>query len=274
MDAFMAMRRRTPRALRPGAEPLDRRDLPAAAVFAGGVLTVVGTEDADLIQVRQASGSLFVLNTPIVSGSRVLPSVPAASVRQVVVHGLGGNDVLDLNSGSGPAQQPLRVPTRADGGEGNDSVLGGFGRDTLLGGPGDDVLNGLAGADDLLGGERTDLLAGGDGNDRLDGGAGGDALFGENGNDTIQGGDGDDTLLGGPGNDQLRDNPGDDALYGAAGNDTLASGLGNDSLWGGAGRDVLNGGPGTNLVDQDGTPPGARPAAIGPAIPPPRRARR
>ena len=54
-----------------------------------------------------------------------------------------------------------------------------------------------------------------------------------------------------------------------------AAGAGDDSLWGGAGRDVLHAGPGTNLVDDDGVPPGtARIARTGLAIPPPRKARR
>jgi Ca2+-binding RTX toxin-like protein len=248
------MRGRRPRALRPGAERLDTRVLPAAAVLSGGVLNVVGTNDPDLIQIRQAGGAIYIVGTPIVSGSRVFSSIPASAVRQISIQGLGGNDLIDLNSGGVPGQQPLRVRAWVDAGDGNDSVLGGAGNDTLFGGGGDDIVLGLGGNDQIHGGEGNDLLSGGAGNDNLNGGNGNDALFGDNGNDSLNGGDGHDSLLGGAGNDLLRDMLGNNALSGDPGNDTLIAGNGNDSLWGGPGRDVLAPGGGTNVVTQDGTP--------------------
>ncbi len=248
------MRRRRPRALRPGAETLDYRVLPAAAMLSGGVLNVVGTGGADLIQIRQAAGAIHILGTPIISGARVFSQIPVSAVRQISIHGLGGDDLIDLNSGAVPGQQLLRVRAWVDAGDGNDIVLGGAGNDTLLGGAGNDIIMGLVGNDVLGGGDGGDLISGGDGQDRIDGGNDDDALQGDNGNDVIQGGDGNDSLTGGNGNDMLRDLSGNNAFSGEAGNDTLIAGNGNDSLWGGPGRDQLFPGGGLNFVSQDGTP--------------------
>ena len=71
------------------------------------------------------------------------------------------------------------------GGDGNDTLNGGFGSDTQLGGDGDDILNG----DSNLGGgfgsvdffgffNSNDVQIGGDGNDKLMGGTGNDSLTG------------------------------------------------------------------------------------------------
>jgi Ca2+-binding RTX toxin-like protein len=67
----------------------------------------------------------------------------------------GGDDVVDVGSLTAPAG------VAADGGAGNDVLIGGDGDDNLLGGAGDDV---------LIGGEGTDLLDGGPGDDVLIGG--------------------------------------------------------------------------------------------------------
>lgn len=248
------MRRRRPRAFRPGAETLDDRVLLAAAMLSGGVLNVVGTNGADLIQIRQAAGSLYILGTPIVSGSRVFAHIPVSAVRRITIHGLGGGDQIDLNSGSAPGQQPLRTRVWVDAGDGDDTVLGGAGNDTLLGGNGNDVLLGLAGNDILGGGDGADFILGGEGQDRIDGGNDNDYLHGDGGNDVLQGGQGNDSLTGGAGHDMLRDLDGNNAFSGEAGNDTLVAGNGNDSLWGGPGRDQLFPGGGMNFVSQDGIP--------------------
>jgi Ca2+-binding RTX toxin-like protein len=72
-----------------------------------------------------------------------------------------------------------------EGGDGDDTVLGGLGRDELIGDGGNDV---------LIGGEGDDFLNGGAGNDVIEGGLGADSLSGGAGDDTLTGGDGADTF--------------------------------------------------------------------------------
>jgi Ca2+-binding RTX toxin-like protein len=72
---------------------------------------------------------------------------------QLPINGLGGDDVIN---GSGLAANAIQF--HADGGDGNDVLIGGAGEDTLLGGPGDDVLNGGPGQDVLDGGPGNNTL--------------------------------------------------------------------------------------------------------------------
>ncbi|MBT5779077.1 MAG: hypothetical protein HOI02_06685 [Rhodospirillaceae bacterium] len=71
----------------------------------------------------------------------------------------------------------LTVAVTADGGLGEDIVVGGNSADSLAGGAGNDFLNG------------------GGGNDQLNGGAGNDEMDGDAGNDTLSGGLGDDIYI-------------------------------------------------------------------------------
>jgi Ca2+-binding RTX toxin-like protein len=71
----------------------------------------------------------------------------------LTVRGLAGDDVINASALAAGA-----VALTADGGEGNDLLVGSAGDDTLLGGPGDDVLNGGPGADVLDGGPGANVL--------------------------------------------------------------------------------------------------------------------
>ncbi len=176
----------------------------------------------------------------------------------------------------------------ADGGAGNDTLMGEMGADVLLGGDGDDVLRGenrptgwmgltydnsiwnrtaqagvisLSGGDDYLdGGIGNDLLVGDGGNDILLGGAGDDRLYGESdftqtiaGDDWLDGGEGNDSLFGGAGADMLSGGDGDDLLVGdfsgdPGAADILDGGAGADELQGGGGDDILYGGIGMDRL--------------------------
>ncbi len=179
----------------------------------------------------------------------------------------------------------------------NDYAEGGFGNDSILGGEGDDILWGdnavglvADPADNLLPGpiidnnhivnigidalgnitpldvrnpanpdfalslffnpvlEGDDTIRGGDGKDLISGEIGDDQLFGDDGDDTIKGGAGFDLLSGGIG---------DDVLDGGDDSDTLIGGLGSDTLTGGDGFDVFKFSPNdslinTTVVDEDG----------------------
>ena len=70
------------------------------------------------------------------------------------------------------------VTLDVDGGDGDDTLLGGNGADILAGGAGDDFLDGNQGIDTLLGGDGDDAVQWdpGDGSDTVVGGAGADRL--------------------------------------------------------------------------------------------------
>ncbi len=71
----------------------------------------------------------------------------------LIVNALGGDDVVDA---SGLSATAIRLT--ANGGDGNDVLIGGAGNDTLLGGAGDDVLIGGLGQDVLDGGPGNNIL--------------------------------------------------------------------------------------------------------------------
>ncbi len=191
-----------------------------------------------------------------------------ASVRDGIVSGTDGDDLIDLDYTGDPggdridasdAVLPGEAPNDdiVEAGAGNDTVFsldgddnvdGGAGDDLIDGGVGDDVLEGGAGDDTLLGGSGDDILDGGVGDDLLNGGSGDDILFGRAGDDTLIGGAGDDLLKGGEGDDLLEGGSGDDTLIGDSGDDILSGGAGDDVLEGGAGDDTLIGGDGADTV--------------------------
>jgi Ca2+-binding RTX toxin-like protein len=72
---------------------------------------------------------------------------------RLTVNGLAGDDVV---AASGLAAGAIQFT--ADGGDGNDVLIGSQGNDTLLGGAGDDVLIGGPGQDVLDGGPGNNIL--------------------------------------------------------------------------------------------------------------------
>jgi Ca2+-binding RTX toxin-like protein len=71
---------------------------------------------------------------------------------RLVINGLGGNDVID------GSELAANVSLIADGGDGDDVLIGGAGNDDLRGGRGDDVLIGGAGVDHLDGGPGSNIV--------------------------------------------------------------------------------------------------------------------
>lgn len=100
------------------------------------------------------------------------------------------------------------------------------------------------------GGDGNDTLLGGSADETLDGGPGADAVTGMGGSDVLDGGDGNDTL-GGDSDDQRNDvsEGGDDVIHGGAGDDRLTGdGASQNAV---IGHDVLDGGPGADTVYDD-----------------------
>jgi hypothetical protein len=161
--------------------------------------------------------------------ARALPSaspVTLVSSGHLLIHGTAGNDRVSVSTdtrnhskldvvydGTTYTFKETRVKEiDFNGGRGNDYFInntsirtvanGGAGNDTLIGGSGDDILNGGTGNDTLIGRGGNDSLDGGIGNDNIQGGAGNDHLHGGLGNDVLNGGSGNDQVSGDGGDDQ------------------------------------------------------------------------
>jgi len=126
----------------------------------------------------------------------------------------GGNDTLDFSGFSQDQTINLNEASFSDVGGlvGNVSIAKGVTLENAQGGSGNDLIIGNAADNWILAGEGDDLLHGGDGFD---------ILYGGEGSDILHGGEGDDLLVGGSD---------DDILIGGAGSDTLSGGAGRDTF--------------------------------------------
>jgi Ca2+-binding RTX toxin-like protein len=136
-----------------------------ATLNGAGRLTVNGTAAGENIVVRAVNPSTIGV------GSHTFP---AAAVRSIQVHGLGGNDTVRIDDAR--KAFTLTRPTVLDGGAGNDTLRGGKGGETLRGGTGNDTVTGLKGNDVVQLGSGADAAVWntGNGNDRVTGGTGDD----------------------------------------------------------------------------------------------------
>lgn len=221
---IFSSRSRRPALRRPrldGGEHLERRSMLAADFDVGtGVLTLIGTEAADVISVNAVKQSGAVINGAVkVRGvAGVAKDAVFTNVTSVVISSLGGNDKVTIGSGLRNLSGGF-MSVRIDAGQGTDTVVGGDGNDTILGNDG---------RDSLRGGRGDDSVDGGTGDDRVDGDSGDDTLLGGTGRDDLRGGTGDDSMYGGRDNDRLFGEDGDDDLDGETGDDRLTGGRGND----------------------------------------------
>jgi Ca2+-binding RTX toxin-like protein len=102
---------------------------------------VNGTDRDDTITASGSAGKVRV------TGLAATVDIADANAVQdeLAINGLGGDDVID---GSGLTADAIRF--HADGGDGDDVLLGGAGDDVLIGGPGQDVLDGGPGNNELI----------------------------------------------------------------------------------------------------------------------------
>jgi Ca2+-binding RTX toxin-like protein len=210
-------------------EPLERRRL-LAATLADGVLTITGDAANNHVTVRyKAGGSDSTDDDMLIVTERTETAPPdspdPATKRQTRRLRRGPrlgpatrtefsatavtSVAMNLAAGDDHASIARNVTEAAtiNGGEGNDTLVGGGGASTLNGDAGDDRItagsgattaNGGAGNDRLQAGPTSATLNGGDGADHLSGGPAPDALNGDAGNDTIRStGGGKDTIDGG-----------------------------------------------------------------------------
>lgn len=227
-------------AVRDGAVPA-----PAASVRTEDrTLTVDLTDvpDADVTITYDDATREYVLtyHSTTLDTDPIDERVSALGVRTLEVFLGSGDDSIDLS-------QIARAIVH--GGDGDDTMIGGFRGDTLHGDGGNDVLHGRDGQDVLNGGHGDDRLLGQAKSDRINGGGGHDYVAGQSGDDVLRGGAGNDILLGARGNDNIDGGSGDDTGRGGAGMDTMFGGDGNDRLKGQGGRDQMGGGLGNDVID-------------------------
>jgi Ca2+-binding RTX toxin-like protein len=110
---------------------------------------VNGTTGDDVITVFGDASGVAVLGL----AAQVNITGAEAANDRLTVNALAGDDVVEA---SGLAAAGIQLT--ADGGDGDDVLIGGEGNDTLLGGAGDDVLIGGAGNDILDGGLGDNIL--------------------------------------------------------------------------------------------------------------------
>jgi Ca2+-binding RTX toxin-like protein len=116
-----------------------------ASDFANDSVLVEGTLHRDIVSVAGTAADGVTVNG-LFSMVKITNS---ESLDQLTLRTFNGNDIVDASQLSAGA-----IRFEADGGNGNDLLVGGAGSDTLLGGNGND---------NLIGGPGKDVLDGGNG---------------------------------------------------------------------------------------------------------------
>jgi hypothetical protein len=119
-------------------------------------LVVRGTGQGETIFFRAKSGG--AIGVEINGAAR--GDYSASSFVRVVAYGMGGNDAITVQGG-------ITEDACLNGGDGNDTLIGSYGRDVLLGGTGADRLSGSRNRDVMIGGAGADSLSGGADTDLL-----------------------------------------------------------------------------------------------------------
>ncbi len=234
--------------------------LPTTLTGGAGNDTLIGSAAIDLLV--ETADVNFKLTDMQLTG---LGTDSLSSIDRIILTGGAGPNLID----AGTTTKPVTL----NGGDGNDTLIGGTAADLVDGGNGNDRITGGRGVNTVLGGAGTDrLVEAADANlvltnaslvalqtesiysfeeADLTGGASANKLsVGGSfiGPVTLNGGDGNDTLIGTPLNDVLNGGNGDDSLNGVGGDNTLDGGAGNDILFGGAGNDSILGGAGNDIA--------------------------
>jgi Ca2+-binding RTX toxin-like protein len=133
---------------------------PVTATLTGGDLTIAGSRDGDRVEVKLTHGGRQV---EVEAGGQRIGQFDTAAVGTIHFTGLAGNDLLVVDP-------HITAPVIADGGAGDDILVGGNGSNILLGNTGNDVLVGGSARDILIGGAGHDFLFGVGNDDILVGG--------------------------------------------------------------------------------------------------------
>ncbi len=181
---------------------------------ATGTLTIEGSNNYNdkidiYINHRAGNGAgdlpdLLTISLANVAGTTQVRAFNLGEVTKIIVNTYGGNDFVDNRTW---------IPMTANGGIGDDVLMGSLVEDTILGGDGHDFIDGRRGGDILYGQLGHDKIFGDEGFDLILGGDGNDFLFGGHDDDSIYGEAGDDIIFGGLGADRLIDTVGTNSMY-------------------------------------------------------------
>ena len=157
----------------------DRVDAAPARVDASvskGVLTVTGTDKADIITLRLLAGNANRLTVDVGGDGTADFQFDRQRFTAIVVKGKPGADMIAIDQSNGAFTDT--EATTLKGGKGADTLSGGSFTETLLGGGGDDFLDGQQGLDSINGGDGADVVQWdpGDNNDTINSGEGLDRL--------------------------------------------------------------------------------------------------
>src|SRR5436190_2523623 len=144
---------------------------PVDVAVDNGTLSIDGHNGPDTITLRLAPGAPQTL---LVDAGSAPVAVARDSFTRIAISGGNGSDVVRFDETNGA----ITTPATIDGGNGDDTLLGGSGADTLNGGRGDDVVDGNGGADtgNLGSGNDEFIWDPGDASDVVEGGSGHDKL--------------------------------------------------------------------------------------------------
>ena len=266
-------------------DPLEPRRLFDSVTFSDkGVLTIEGSRHADLVTFAEKKRADVDKNGDVTINTHLYVTIDETFfgdfneglINKIFIKLGNGNDKCQV----GPVN---KLGFNIDGGNGNDTLGGGFGRDTISPGQGKDVVTGSKGNDTFIETSDQDIVSGGKGKDTADFSAfsttlnitldnvANDVEPGRTGNiqsdiETIIGGGGPDfisaetvitpvRIFGGGGNDTIRGGLSDDTLKGGKGNDDLRGGDGNDYINGDAGHDKEFGQSGSDTLNGGGPDP-------------------
>src|SRR6478752_7087890 len=136
-------------------------------------LRVRGTGANDAITLRLAAGNPAVLQVDLGDNGSGDFSFPRAAIDSISVKARSGNDLVRIDDTNGSFTNA--IPTRIDGGPGDDTIAGGAGAEQLNGGLGNDA-NGGNDVSDLGAGDDSCVWDPGDGSDTIEGSDGTDTM--------------------------------------------------------------------------------------------------
>jgi Ca2+-binding RTX toxin-like protein len=139
-----------------------------------GTLLVLGTNGNNTVALRLQAGHPKKLEIDFDDDGSADVRLNRKRIRNIRIKTLGGDDQVQIDDVNGA----IRIPTRIDGGRGDDTLVGGRGKQRFYGGPGADTVDGNQGADaaDLGAGDDRFVWDPGDGSDTVDGRRGQDTL--------------------------------------------------------------------------------------------------
>jgi hypothetical protein len=140
----------------------------------GDVLQVIGTNDDDKLTLRLNADNSELLELDVGDDGTADFSLDRALFTSIEVRARRGNDLMRVDSANGGFGEPASFL----GGDGNDTILGGFAIETIDGGDGDDFIDGNQAAD-------VAFMGAGDDTFQWDPGDGSDIVEGEEGSDTL-----------------------------------------------------------------------------------------